>query len=1594
MAPGVRVYTVKGQFDNSEILQRFIEIQSAKERAFEPIDLATNINPDALKSLLSDIQLFRTEAEKAAAIASKLSTPSPSIAQPLIGAQSVPQLPATEIDNTKLQREELVLAALRQQLEIDTQRNDISLSGAREQITLAARLAQVKVQGEIDAQRIAERSRAEELSKVGSSGANTGDIETRHIKEREVEQRKLQSLIDDANNKRLIAEQRIEQVSSRNILERIRGEQQVAVAVERVAQARLAEAQSAVRTASEDGRAAAEQKVITAIEQVNNAQRERAALQERVTTEEIAAETRIAEATTKAAQERIAAEKRVQSARQQATQQAPSSAGSSKPSLAGQVEGIANVLTGGLQAFATVQLVRQAANATAALDTLRTQAERSRVSLDILSGGASNAAARIEAIKLAGGGAITALDATQIAVQATALKLANTTDEFGKLTTAARAVALVSPVIKDIGSAISEISLAGANQSFRRLDQLGLSVDEVKAKISELQSADASLSDQQAFSAAVVDTLNAKYGALLQTTQAQASGQEQLNTAFSDFKTELANSAFIRGYDNALGELAQTLERIRALTSTDITFFGSLQGAKSELEKMTLGINEADSTWSKFKKAFAGDLEAPAVASPFKKDNLESAIQLFDQVKKLQDSGAASANQYSQRLQSIVATLRLNTDATKDYSAEITELSKQIDAASQLQTNSSQAGKAYAAAQNLLGESFINQSGEAQKLVTALSDIQAEFERTGDTEKYNRKLNETRLGFELLTRAAGEYNKSAESKKRDEVLGDAESGLVKSVEAEAAQLIASGENYDKVIKELQVKKALIKREIEKIPADVNPDNIPLIVARIKFEVDKTELDNLDTRSAQNIINDAIQQAQAETKAERAKQSDDRATGAKDRLKSRVEDTVLGLIKDGLDPTKAEEIIREYNDRISKEVNGLGDSLDTTAFNVKITDISNGVEDSLTKLSDSFNLSGINPQDAISTIVAALDDLDSAAGDGIPGFSTIKSDLSGLLADIMETGTVTKDQAQALSEYTALANAAGSETGFYAQAIQGLGFEFFNNDQQAGSLINRMVELDAAHKNGKISSGAYAGQLSALMKALYDVALQAGVSKDVLDGVFGSANAFIQSNTGSAEFQSGQKQGETFVTFESLIDEQSRREKERQAADRETTRLQNEAAKALKESANQTKSDIASVPGLTGVTEVTAEDMARAQAGLPVEKVDDFLRQLADLIENGVKRPGVSIERAVEALQNIGVSTEGMNNEAIFLTLKQAWADSSLFAGGKNTDLINQNALAKEFSQKQLARQGEQDVLNFAAQSLGVSIEELSSTLSGSTEKVKQPLDNLAASVENSTSRINNAAQVFLPLVANQATVKPPASTDFKLFLPFITSQSANAPSATAPLNASPTATSTVDLRTEPDQVDTFIKSLETALLATATIDLRTEPDQVATFLKSLESSLAVTAQVTLAQVDALPQPLPPASQVILGPQPADPTKPKEQSYLPDFNIGAVTDQLAGAVSSPEITALFSRAAESGAAAFVSGFTTYDFGGLLAIPIAAMEAAMLDGKTAERLDALGAAAAITLKGGFARQTAADDWMGDVVASIEARVTNNVLSTLAN
>lgn len=182
--------------------------------------------------------------------------------------------------------------------------------------------------------------------------------------------------------------------------------------------------------------------------------------------------------------------------------------------------------------------VREIAQQTIALSELGTQAVRTERGFEILSGGAEEAQKRLDAIVRASGGAIDALSATGIATQVSALGLAKTAEGFGRITTAARAVAFVSPVINDIGSAVSELGLASANLSFRRLDQLGLSVSEVKQRIAELRLENENLDDSQLFLQASVDTLVQKYGDLLTTSEAAASGLEILRTRLTEIRVE------------------------------------------------------------------------------------------------------------------------------------------------------------------------------------------------------------------------------------------------------------------------------------------------------------------------------------------------------------------------------------------------------------------------------------------------------------------------------------------------------------------------------------------------------------------------------------------------------------------------------------------------------------------------------------------------------------------------------------------------------------------------------------------------------------------------------------------------------------------------------------------------------------------------------------------------------------------------------------------------------------------------------------------------------------------------------------------------
>lgn len=171
---------------------------------------------------------------------------------------------------------------------------------------------------------------------------------------------------------------------------------------------------------------------------------------------------------------------------------------------------------------------------------LGTESIRTTKAFEILSGGATLASANIDAIRDASGGTVSSFQAMQIGNQALALGLANTAEGFARLTQAARAVAFVSPVINDIQSAISELGLAAANTSYRRLDQLGLSVAEVRAEMSKLRRENEGMSESQAFLEASVGTLVSKYGDILKSEEARATGLERISAAIQDIKTAAA----------------------------------------------------------------------------------------------------------------------------------------------------------------------------------------------------------------------------------------------------------------------------------------------------------------------------------------------------------------------------------------------------------------------------------------------------------------------------------------------------------------------------------------------------------------------------------------------------------------------------------------------------------------------------------------------------------------------------------------------------------------------------------------------------------------------------------------------------------------------------------------------------------------------------------------------------------------------------------------------------------------------------------------------------------------------------------------------
>ena len=282
------------------------------------------------------------------------------------------------------------------------------------------------------------------------------------------------------------------------------------------------------------------------------------------------------------------------------------------------------------------------------LSKLGTQALRTYASLNILSGGGKQTEEVLNAIQKASNGTVTQLEAAGIATQGFALKLARTPAEFEKLTRAAREIVQVSPIINNVSEALTQLALFASNeQSFARADQLGLAVGEVKDRMAELRRENDALSGSQAKLLASVQLLDEKYGATLDTIEAQATGIERLRVAWEDARVAFATGDF--GIASEFFSIDKPASNIASMISV-------LTGNYSDLQAVTDRI-----------KGTLGTLENRKTAFLFPKDTQP-------QIDKLN----AGFDSYKQAVEEVNRALAANAPGADKYKESLADLSLQI----------------------------------------------------------------------------------------------------------------------------------------------------------------------------------------------------------------------------------------------------------------------------------------------------------------------------------------------------------------------------------------------------------------------------------------------------------------------------------------------------------------------------------------------------------------------------------------------------------------------------------------------------------------------------------------------------------------------------------------------------------------------------------------------------------------------------------------------------------------------------------------------------------------------------------------------------
>lgn len=130
------------------------------------------------------------------------------------------------------------------------------------------------------------------------------------------------------------------------------------------------------------------------------------------------------------------------------------------------------------------------------------------------------------------GGAIGKAQALADVTRLQAIGFADTAAELDRFARAARGISIAMGVNQDF--VISQLTLAIANQSFMRLDQIGLDAEQAKIAIDRLKASNTGLTDSMIYQQVIMEQAETKFGALADSAEGAATGVELLARAWTD----------------------------------------------------------------------------------------------------------------------------------------------------------------------------------------------------------------------------------------------------------------------------------------------------------------------------------------------------------------------------------------------------------------------------------------------------------------------------------------------------------------------------------------------------------------------------------------------------------------------------------------------------------------------------------------------------------------------------------------------------------------------------------------------------------------------------------------------------------------------------------------------------------------------------------------------------------------------------------------------------------------------------------------------------------------------------------------------------